>query len=590
MDEMKISHLSAAILEDYKYKDETSWNDVANRIFGGGDLLPGMAERLKAGFMRDNVFATPNLTNLYAITDDKARGLPISCFIYKPGDNMQDIAFKHFEAKTLAYNGGGCSGNYDLIRELGSSITDKGESSGVVPVLVEADKMIACTGQGGTRRGILAAWLKVDNPEILEFIKIKDLHSGKMTRKTPDIFPGVILTKEFLHAKDNLLPYNLYSRHDGSVVATLDAFDVWTQIMDSRHDTGTPFMAFEENMQKNCGAVYEAGIRAKVVRISETNVCTEIFVNVTPTSTGVCNLGSLNLSNWDDMEARIDEIIFDMAYFMDSVNDETLRLISNFESETERMAYKNVVNFIENDGSIAIGVFGFHDYLQSKFIPFDSLAAKYINIKIFKTIRAAADKANVRIAELKGARSLPASLGLNHRFATMLAIAPTGSISKVAKSKIGKQPTSPSIEPKTSNKYTEKRQQGSFPYMNPYLSKWMEEHLDEEEIRYVNDHLNLNDGSVQGIHEDIMSQEVKDVFKCAHEIDQHVLIEHASDRQIHIDQGQSLNLFFHVNAAKHYINSVHTLAHQRDVKSLYYFKPVNGGNISFKIRECANCT
>ncbi len=575
------SRISNAFLKDYIFGDEKSWSDIADRLFKDDRIPVDMQLRLKDGFINYFTFATPIMLNFNTKKENnKRRGFPISCFKTKTYDNMGSIAFNSFENQTMLYHGGGVGSDFDSVLEVGHEIKNGDAiTEGVIPFINSVDRMVAATSQG-KRRGVQAITLGIHHPEILEFIRLRDVHIGELQRKCSDIFPSILITDEFMEAKENLEMYNLYSRRgDKVVVDQLDAFEVWAEILQSRKETGLPFIVYKENFNTNAGDVYNKAIENGDIELTSSNVCTEIALNIDEKQSAVCCLSSLNLANYDLYKNNLDQIIYDISFFLDLVLEDFVEGIDDSEP-TVQIALNKVKNFVINDGSIGIGAFGLSDYFQLNMMPFDSLSAKYTNIDIFKKINESCLKANIEMANLKGARPFPLKYGFTHRFSTMQAVAPTGSTSKIAGA-------SPSVEPRMSNLYTEKNDKGSFVIENPYLNNWMNYELTEEEISYVNDYMLQNDGSIAGIRDDIIPDDVKDVFKTTSEISMYVIIDLAADRQKFIDQSQSINVFFHVNAELDYIDKVHTLAWKKGVKSLYYNRPINGGGTTFS--ECAWC-
>jgi ribonucleoside-diphosphate reductase alpha chain len=147
-----------------------------------------------------------------------------------------------------------------------------------------------------------------------------------------------------------------------------------------------------------------------------------------------------------------------------------------------------------------------------------------------------------------------------------MAIAPNASSSIIMGN------TSPSIEPFRANAYRQDTLSGAFLNKNKYLDKFIKDKIDSGETKTAYDEIwssiISNDGSCQ--HLTFLSQEEKDIFKTAMEIDQRWLIEHAAKRQAYIDQAQSLNLFFRPDANKKYLHAVHFMAWKTGLKTLYY--------------------
>jgi ribonucleoside-diphosphate reductase alpha chain len=203
---------------------------------------------------------------------------------------------------------------------------------------------------------------------------------------------------------------------------------------------------------------------------------------------------------------------------------------------------------------------GFHGFLQSKMIPMESVMAKVWNRKIFQQIRRQADDASVKLAEERGACPDAADYGIMERFSNKMAIAPTASISIICGG------ASPGIEPNAANAYTHKTLSGSFPVKNRYLMAILEEKGQNTDDVWSS--IFTNEGSVQ--HLDFLSEDEKDVFKTAFEIDQRWLIEHAGDRSQYVCQAQSLNIFLPANVHKADLHGIHMEAWKKGVKSLYY--------------------
>jgi ribonucleoside-diphosphate reductase alpha chain len=196
--------------------------------------------------------------------------------------------------------------------------------------------------------------------------------------------------------------------------------------------------------------------------------------------------------------------------------------------------------------------------------------AKVLNNQIFKHIRSKLDEANLQLGMERG--EAPDATGSGQRFSHLMAIAPNASSSIIMGN------TSPSIEPYRANAYRQDTLSGSFLNKNRWLDKVITKHLEldggtwtpkgEELYQQVWSSIIANDGSVQ--HLTWMDENTKEVFKTSMEIDQRWIIEHAADRQVYIDQAQSLNVFFRPDSHIKYIHAIHFLAWKKGVKTLYY--------------------
>ena len=213
--------------------------------------------------------------------------------------------------------------------------------------------------------------------------------------------------------------------------------------------------------------------------------------------------------------------------------------------------------------SIGVGALGFHAYLQKNSIAWESNAAKGANLRMFRHIRSKLDEANTQLGKDRG--EAPDAKGRGVRFSHVMAIAPNASSSIIMGN------TSPSIEPFRANAYRQDTLSGAYLNKNKYLDKMITEYCEKHPRTNYDEvwsSIISNDGSVQ--HLTKLSDEQKAIFKTSMEIDQRWLVEHAADRQMYIDQAQSLNLFFRPDVNIAYLHAVHFLAWKSGVKTLYY--------------------
>ncbi len=238
--------------------------------------------------------------------------------------------------------------------------------------------------------------------------------------------------------------------------------------------------------------------------------------------------------------------------FLDNVLQD---FIDNAPDEMERARYSAM-----RERSVGLGVMGMHSFFQSKMIPIESVMAKVWNKKVFKHIREQADVASRELAEERGACPDAADFGIMERFSNKMAIAPTASISIICGG------SSPGIEPNAANSFTHKTLSGSFSVKNKYLKMLLaEKGKDTEEIWSS---ITTHEGSVQ--HLDFLTDDEKDVFKTAFELDQRWIVELAGDRAEYICQSQSINVFLPADVHKKTLHDIHWLAWKKGVKSLYY--------------------
>jgi ribonucleoside-diphosphate reductase alpha chain len=239
-------------------------------------------------------------------------------------------------------------------------------------------------------------------------------------------------------------------------------------------------------------------------------------------------------------------------HFLDNVLSD---FIKKAPKEMERARYSAL-----RERSIGLGVMGFHSFLQANGLPIESVVAKSWNKRIFKHIKERCDVASIELANERGACEDGKEAGINERFTNKTAIAPTASISNICGE------SSPGIEPYSANAFTQKTLSGSFSVKNKNLQKLLaSKGYDTDEVWGS---IIVNAGSVA--HLDCLTQDEKDVFKTALEINQMWLIEHAADRTPFICQSQSLNLFLRSNIHKKELHDLHFQAWKKGVKSLYY--------------------
>tara|TARA_B100001109_G_scaffold180442_1_gene147879 strand:+ start:2299 stop:4053 length:1755 start_codon:yes stop_codon:yes gene_type:complete len=507
-----------------------------------------MAERIysyasKLWFM----YSTPVLSNA-----GSKRGMPISCFLNYVGDSREGLTGHYTENAWLASVGGGIGGYWGHVRSDGTMTSGGSQSSGSIPFLHVVDSEILAFSQGKTRRGSYAAYMDISHPEIIEFIEMRKPSGGDVHRKCLNLHHGVNISNEFMQLIDNCIKeptyddsWNLIDPHTKKIVRTVSARELWQKILETRVATGEPYVSFIDTIndalpetQKKLG-----------LEVHHSNLCTEITLPTSDNRTAVCCLSSVNLEKYDewkndtlfipDLIRFLDNVL---QYFIDYAPEELFR--ARFSANNER--------------SLGLGAMGFHAYLQSKGIPFESVLAKSLNLKIFKKIKEQAVEESKRLAIKRG--EAPDMEGTGMRNAHLLAIAPNASSSIICGT------TSPSVEPYRANAYVQKTMSGSFLVKNKYLEKLLEKKGINNDTTWTS--ILANRGSVLHIKE--LSDYEKDIFKTAIEINQQWVIEHAADRQQYICQGQSINVFVPADVNVKELHDIHMLAWKRKLKTLYY--------------------
>ncbi len=491
--------------------------------------------------------ATPVLSN-----GGTSRGLPISCFLNESNDSLEGIVGLWNENVWLAARGGGIGSYWGNLRSIGETVGGNGKTSGVMPFIRVMDSLTLAISQGSLRRGSAAVYLPVSHPEIEEFIEIRRPTGGDPNRKALNLHHGISIPDDFMRAVENDEDWALTSPKDNAVIRKVRARDLWIRILSARIETGEPYIIYIDHVNRATPEHHKlAGLTVKT-----SNLCSEITL---PTGidkdghdrTAVCCLSSLNVETFDQWENDPD-FITDVMRFLDNALQD---FIDRAPDDFSRAKYSAM-----RERSVGLGVMGMHSFLQSKKLPFEGVMAKVWNKRIFKHIRSQADAASILLAEERGACPDAAEFNVMERFSNKMAIAPTASISIICGG------TSPGIEPIAANSFTHKTLSGSFNVRNKHLKALLAEKGHDDDDTWSS--ISVNEGSVQ--HLDFLTDDEKDVFKTAFEIDQRWLIEHAADRAPFICQAQSLNVFLPANVHKRDLHQLHFQAWKQGVKSLYY--------------------
>ena len=476
-----------------------------------------------------------------------SRGLPISCFLPYLHDSAEGLVDCLSEVNWLSMLGGGIG--------IGVGIRSAGDkSTGVMPHLRTYDASSLAYRQGRTRRGSYAAYLDVNHPDILMFLEMRK-PTGDQNMRTLNLHHGVNITDDFMALVEaSMLDANvddtweLKDPASGEVRDTIPARELWQRILETRMLTGEPYIHYIDTsnrampeFQKKLG-----------LSIKQSNLCSEIILPTDKDRTAVCCLSSVNLEYYDewkdnplflkDVAEMLDNVL---QYFIDNAHEGIAR--AKFSAMRER--------------SIGVGALGFHAYLQKKNLAFEGVMAKIANNQMFSHIRKGLNDANIQLGQERG--EAPDAMGTGFRFSHVMAIAPNASSSIIMGN------TSPSIEPYRANAYRQDTLSGSHLNKNKFLDALLRsKDLTDDQMADTWSSIIANDGSVQ--HLAMLDENEKFVFKTAMEIDQRWVVEHAADRQQHIDQAQSLNLFFRPDVNVKYLHACHYLAWKKGLKTLYY--------------------
>lgn len=494
-----------------KHLKGTQWEGVAYRKFynllWNGWLSP----------------STPILANMG--TD---RGLPVSCSGGYIHDSIDGFYTSRRETAILTKYGFGTSGYLGDIRPRGSSISIGGKASGIMPVFKGFVRDMQEVSQGATRRGAWAGYIPIDHRDFDEICDY--LHHSP-----DDLNVGWVVSNKFINELE--LDNKEYIRR-------------YQKALKVKMITGKGYFFFVDKANAHRPKAYVQNN----LDIKASNLCTEIMLHSSEDYTFTCVLSSMNVARYD--EWRNTDAVYWATIFLDCVASEFIERAENIPG------LEKAVEFTRKGRALGLGVCGFHTYLQSKMMPFESLEAQFFNSHLFEYISEQASYASAKMAlELGAPRWCKNSNNVLHRNTHLLAIAPTKSTALIMGG------ISEGINPDPAMTYTQTTAAGEVERINPVLLNIMKD-------RGVYDDKHINEivssfGSIQGV--DWLSEDEKLVFRTAFEIDQRVVIRLASQRQRYVDQGQSINLFFSGDATEEYISQVHKEAFRNpDILSLYY--------------------
>lgn len=471
------------------------------------------------------------------------KGLPISCFGSYVGDNMGSILYTNAEVGMMSKYGGGCSGYFGELRGRGSSISDNGHSSGSVHFMQLFETLVDVVSQGSVRRGHFSPYLPVEHPDILEFLDI-----GTEGNPIQKLTHAVTVTDKWM---------------EEMIEGDAEKRAIWARVIQRRGEMGYPYIMFTDAANKNTVPVY----KDKGLTIHASNMCSEIMLPSKDDWSFVCCLSSVNLLHYDDWKDT--DLVETMIAFLDAVMEDFIVKLEELRDHSEpekRLAFtfmERAYNFAKANRALGLGVLGWHSLLQAKGLAFESADAQTMNTEVFAHIRARAEAATKQLATELGEPEI--LKGYGRRNTTLLAIAPTTSSAFI----LGQ--VSQGIEPIWSNCYIKDVAKMKVTIKNPTLEKLLIEK--GKNTKEVWDSIRDADGSVQ--HLDFLTPEERAVFRTFAEIDQSVVITQAADRQVHIDQGQSLNIMVAPDTPVKEINHLYLHAWKLGIKSLYYQHSMN---------------
>lgn len=483
-------------------------------------------------------------------------GMPISCFGSTPSDNTASLLYTASEVGYMSKLGGGTSGYFGHIRPRGSDITNNGTTSGAVHFIKLFEQMTDTISQGNSRRGRFAPYLPIDHPDIKELLEI-----GVEGNDIQNVNHAVTVTDDWMIEM---------------IGGDKDKRAIWAKVLQRRTEMGYPYIFFTDTVNRGKSEWY------KDHAITHSNLCSEIALPDNERWSFVCNLSSMNALHFDEWKDT--DAVETMIYFLDAVMTEFIEKLeemrdSNEKEQTEAFYFmERAYNFAKENRALGVGVLGWHSLLQEKMLPFASVEASLLNEELFKFIEKHAEIATKELAEIFGEPEV--MKGTGRRNSALSAVAPTSSSAFI----LGQ--VSQSIEPIWSNYYVKDVAKVKKTIKNTQLEKVLESK--GKNIQSVWTDILNHDGSVQ--HLEFLSEYEKEVFKTFQEINQYEIINQASIRQRHIDQGQSLNVMLNpkTTSAKD-MNELYIYAWEQGIKTLYYQHSASAAQELSRSNVCLAC-
>lgn len=540
------------------------------------------------------IHATPTMFNA-----GKKHQQLSSCFITQIHDDSIDGIFTTIKnCALMSKSSGGIGLSVSNVRASGSSISGGGVSSGLVPMIRVLNNVARYVDQGGNKRpGAIAVYLEPWHKDVLSFLDLRK-NNGKDELRARDIFTALWIPDLFMHRVKHNLEWSLFCPKDAPGLdevwgtkfeelyalyedtkpcTKIAAQKLWNSIVTSQIETGTPYMLYKDACNRTSNHNHLGTIKAS-------NLCTEIVEYFDKDDTAVCNLASIGLP------AFVNNNEFDFKSLYDVTRVITNNLNNGIDINTYPIPETQLSN--SKNRPIGIGVQGLADVFILLDIPFDSNEAREVNKRIFETIYFAALSESNSLAKIHGTYNtytgsrisnnllhFDNNINVNHsglwdwntlreqiklyglRNSLLIAPMPTASTSQI----LGYNEC---IEPYTSNLYVRRVNSGEFQVVNTRLvDKLKTLGLWNETVKNT---ILLNNGSIKNVPN--IPNKIKNIFKTVWEISQKVIIDMAADRQLYIDQSQSLNIHIE-DPTFQKLTSMHFYGWEKGLKTgMYYLR------------------